>query len=195
MSPFTACPLTARERLGATRPPPFLFAAKLSRFITHLRRLHEVNDPLDLYLARMKLLGDKLGSILVQLPANMPMNIDRLQHFLAQCDPALRWAVEFRHPSWLVPGTFDMLARHRAALCLHDLLPDHPLRITAPFTYVRFHGAGQPDDGKYSNAHLHLWADRLRAWRVDGCEIYAYFNNDAHGHALQNARTLRGLLQ
>jgi len=191
---FYRLPSEATVRNWAQRvPASFLFAAKLSRFITHLKRLHGVSESLAVYLTRLKLLGARFGPILVQLPPAMQLDIARLQEFLDQCDPAFRWAVEFRHPSWLVDATFDLLARHHTALCLHDMLPDHPHVITARFTYLRFHGTDQRYGGNYPDEHLRVWADRIHTWRTEGLVVFAYFNNDQHGYALQNARTLRAL--
>jgi uncharacterized protein YecE (DUF72 family) len=70
------------------------------------------------------------------------------------------------------------------------------LRATAPFVYVRLHG---PDHdhlyaGSYSDADLGWWADRIREWDRGGRDVFAYFNNDGHGHAVRNAATLRGML-
>lgn len=177
-------------------PPGFIYAVKLSRYITHTKKLHEVDESLDRFLHGARLLGDCLGPILVQLPPNMAPNVARLEAFLALCDPALRWAVEFRHQGWLQPAVFAVLRRYRAALCLHDMLPDHPREITAPFVYLRFHGAQHIRyGGSYPDPDLAAWARHCRSWAAAGHDVYAYFNNDQAGYAVQNALTLRGMIE
>jgi uncharacterized protein YecE (DUF72 family) len=106
-------------------------------------------------------------------------------------------AVEFRHPSWHTEEVFALLERHGAAYCVMSGagLPC-VLRATAPFVYVRLHG---PDDqylyaGSYPSGDLRWWADRVREWRDDGRDVYAYFNNDGYGHAVRNAEELRALI-
>jgi uncharacterized protein YecE (DUF72 family) len=97
--------------------------------------------------------------------------------------------VEFRDPSWLRDDVYALLERGRAALCIHDMIPDHPWRLTAPWVYLRFHGIGY--DGSYAPEVLAAHAERIRGYLADGCDVYAYFNNDLHGHAVANAADLR----
>ncbi|MHB0936450.1 MAG: DUF72 domain-containing protein [Armatimonadota bacterium] len=171
-------------------PAGFIYAAKLSRLITHLRRLRDADDELELFLSRIKLLGEHLGPILIQLPPNMKAGPELLDAFLAKCDPALRWAVEFRDHTWFTDATYAVLHRRGAALCIHDYLPDHPLQVTAPFVYLRFHGTDHLYTGDYPDNVLRQWADRLQDWSAHGLDGYAYFNNDVGGYAVKNARTL-----
>lgn len=106
----------------------------------------------------------------------------------------LRWAVELREPSWLHDEVFEVLRRHGAALCLHDLLPDHPWLLTTDWTYARFHGPNaleQKYTGRYGGRGLRRAASRLSAWLEEGCDVYAYFNNDFEGHAVEDAKWLR----
>ena len=192
---FYRLPTEAAFRAWAERVPAgFLYAVKLSRYITHLKRLHDARESLDLFLSRTRLLGEHLGVILVQLPPGLHRNVPLLDQFLDACDPTVRWAVEFRHASWLHDETYDALSRHRAALCIHDLLPDHPRIVTADFTYARFHGVDQRYGGSYSEEGLRGWAKQMRAWRENGLDVFAYFNNDVQGYAVQNARTMREML-
>lgn len=175
---------------GERVPAGFIFAVKLSRYITHVKRLHDADESLALFLSRVRLLGNHLGPILIQLPPQHHQDNDLLDAFLTRCDPACRWAVEFRHESWLQETTYQVLARHGVALCIHDILPDHPRKITAPFSYLRFHGVDERYSGNYPDDCLRDWAAQIHAWQPY-IDIYAYFNNDAHGYAVANARTLR----
>lgn len=103
---------------------------------------------------------------------------------------SIRWAVELRDPSWLHDDVFDALARHRAALCIHDLLPGHPWELTTDWAYVRFHGpdaARRPYHGHYGGRRLWRVAERLGRWVDDGCDVYPYFNNDVGAGAVRDA--------
>ena len=121
----------------------------------------------------------------------------RLDDFLAAAPTDLRWAVEVRDPSWLHDDVFAVLEAHGAALCLHDLLPDHPRLRTTSWTYVRFHGPdapARPYRGRYGGRRLWRWADQLGEWADDGTDVVAYFNNDFDAAAVADAEWLRGRL-
>ncbi|MDY6917437.1 MAG: DUF72 domain-containing protein [Chloroflexota bacterium] len=174
-----------------TVPPGFVYAVKVSRFITHIKRLREAEEPVQTFLSRARLLGDKLGPLLYQLPPNMHRNDARLDAFLSLLPTGLRHVVEFRHESWLDEEVFDILRRHNAGLCVFDM-PDLscPLLATADFAYVRFHGATGLYYSCYSDEELAEWAGRIRALGDSLDAVYIYFNNDAAGYAVKNARTL-----
>ena len=100
-------------------------------------------------------------------------------------------------PSWLHEEVYDVLRRHGAALCIHDLIADHPWELTAGWAYVRFHGPHATDhayEGRYGPDGLAQAAEHLDGWLEDGCDVYAYFNNDDSGYAVQDARWLRARL-
>ena len=113
----------------------------------------------------------------------------RLAAFLDAAPARRRWAVEFRHPTWLCEEVYAVLRGHNAALCIHDLLPDHPRVVTADWVYLRFHGAGP--QGSYSPQALTAVAGRVRRHVAAGRDVYVYFNNDQHGFAVRNALALR----
>ncbi len=177
-------------------PADFVFTIKASRGLSQFRKL---NDP-DAWLERMaegvRELGPKLGVLLVQLPPHFPVNLARLEAFLPRVPSGLRVAMEFRHPSWDRGDVYDALGHAGAAYCVMSGagLPC-VLRATAPFVYVRLHGpAAHLYGGSYSDDDLRWWADRVREWEGQGREVFAYFNNDGHGHAVRNAETLASLL-
>jgi uncharacterized protein YecE (DUF72 family) len=129
----------------------------------------------------------------VQLPPRWKRNVERLDEFLSVAPKELRWAVELRDPTWVHDDTLEVLRRHGAALCIHDLLAGHPWERTTDWTYVRFHGPdalNQAYNGLYGPERLEPVAQRLEAWLGEGCDVYAYFNNDWHGHAVTDARWL-----
>jgi uncharacterized protein YecE (DUF72 family) len=160
-------------------------------------KLRDAASWLPNHVDRAERLGPALGPTLVQLPPRWKRNVGRLDEFLTVAPPRLRWAVELREPSWLHDDTFEVLRRHGAALCLHDLLPDHPWILTADWTYVRFHGPHAHEKkytGRYGPERLEPVVGRLRGWLADGCDVYAYFNNDEQGHAAADAGWLRSHL-
>lgn len=178
-------------------PPGFLFACKGSRFLTHMKRLADVGEGLERYYTPILRLGRKLGPVLWQLPPHMTRpDPERLDRFLAAQPGGVRQVVEFRHPAWYHPEVLEVLRRHRAALCEHDLVqaPEPAPKPTAPFRYVRFHGAGSRYAGRYGREALRAVARDLRSWRARGHTAWVYFNNDLHGHALLDAFDLAELL-
>jgi len=138
-------------------------------------------------------LGAHLGPTLVQLPPRWRRDVARLDEFLSAAPGRLRWAVEVREPTWLHDDLYDCLARHGAALCVHDLLAGCPWERTTDWAYVRFHGPDAPEhrySGRYGGRRLWRAADRMAAWLDDGCDVYAYFNNDQEAYAVTDATWL-----
>ncbi len=184
----------AVERWAAAAPPGFVYALKLGAFGSHRMKLRDAATWLPNHLDRARRLGPSLGPTLVQLPPRWKRNVERLDEFLSVAPKTMRWAVEMREPSWLHDDVFEVLRRHGAALCIHDLLADHPWELTTDWTYVRFHG---PDAlvrkywGRYGPDRLRAPADRLCRWLDEGHDVYAYFNNDYCGYAVEDATWLR----
>ena len=184
---------TWRDRL----PGGFLVTVKASKGLTQFRRLNDPKGWLDRMEAGICRLREKRGVLLFQLPPHFPRDLDRLETFLGQVPEGQRVAVEFRHPSWEAEETFAVLERHRAAYCVMSgaKLPC-VLRATAPFVYIRLHG---PDTehlyaGSYPDDDLRWWAERIGEWGKQKRDVFAYFNNDGHGHAVRNALRLRELV-
>lgn len=178
-------------------PRGFELAVKAPRALTHARRLHAPERWAEIMGRGFALLGERAGPLLLQLPPAMERDDARLAYALQHMPPAVRVAVEFRHPSWLEDQVFALLEQHRAAYVVMSgaHLPC-VLRATSDIVYVRWHG---PDHdhlyaGSYSDDDLHWWADRLREWDEQGRRVYGYFNNDQYGYAVANAMRLRELL-
>jgi uncharacterized protein YecE (DUF72 family) len=178
---------------AARAPEGFVFAWKVSRFITHNKKLKDCEDPVALVFGRMAPLGDKLGPALIQLPPQLRRNDDRLAGFLKLLPPGRR-TVEFRHPSWYDPAVFQILADFDAALCIsdHHHAPA-PWELTATWAYVRGHGPGGRYFGRYSDEEMQDWAGRIAGWRARGLDVYAYFDNDIKSAAPFDALTLKGI--
>ena len=177
-------------------PTGFEFAVKASRFLTHMKKLRDPEEPLDRLFTRMRGLGGNLGPVLYQLPPNFRLDLQRLTAFLRLLPRRVKHVVEFRETSWYAPEVYDLLDRARVTLCLHDMPGSTTERMrVGPFVYVRFHGSGARYGGGYPDAHLANWAEWLQEQRRAGADVYAYFNNDIGGHAPRDAVTLRRLVE
>jgi uncharacterized protein YecE (DUF72 family) len=177
---------------AATVPTGFLFAVKASRFLTHIKRLKDAKDPIDLFFSRAKHLGPHLGPVLFQLPPKWKADPKRLQDFLEVLPRNHSYAVEFRDDTWYTEEIYGLLREHNVALCIHDWhTAPWQQELTANSSYLRFHGTGGRYAGNYPDHLLQSWAGKIQNWASRLSEIYVYFNNDVGGHAIRNARTLR----
>jgi uncharacterized protein YecE (DUF72 family) len=167
------------ERWGSQVPEGFRFAIKASRRITHIQRLKEVGDNVSYLLSAVRVLGDKLGSVLFQLPPNLKQDLARLDAFLAALPDSARVALEFRHESWFDDAVYERLSQRKVALCISDEGEGEravPFVATADFGYLRLRKE------TYADAELEEVARRVRAetWS----EAYAYFKHEEGAPAL-----------
>jgi uncharacterized protein YecE (DUF72 family) len=180
-------------------PEEFVFAVKGPRFITHIRRLRDIETPLANFFASGVLrLEEKLGPVLWQFPPSFRFSAERLDHFFsllprdseaaaalaegrsewladrswaktAQCRE-LRHAIEIRHQSFLDPAFVTLLRRHRVALVFADSVAwPYAEDVTADFVYLRLHGSEELYASGYSDEALDHWAARIKLWTA-GCE-------------------------
>lgn len=178
-----------------TVPEGFIFAVKASRYITHMKKLKEPARTLAPLLARVEILGKKLGPILFQLPPRWNFNPARLEAFLQALPRGHRYAIEFRDPSWLNDNTYEALAAHGVAFCIYDFAGRlSPKEVTADLIYLRLHGPAGAYQGSYDTQCLAGWAGAFAAWAGQGKEIFCYFDNDEAGYAAQNAWQLQQML-
>jgi len=177
-------------------PANFTFAVKVSRFITHIKRLKNSEEAVDNFITRAKILGEKLGPLLYQLPPNMHRNDEVLESFLSTLPQGMKHVFEFRHQSWLEDKVFEILHKHNIGFCVFDMPSvSCPLVATADFGYIRFHGSTGLYWSYYSDEELADWAKRLTNLARSLKAIYIYFNNDAEAFAVRNAITLRRYLE
>jgi uncharacterized protein YecE (DUF72 family) len=179
-------------------PEHFTFSVKVSRYVTHVKRLLDVERHLPLLYERIRpLVGSpKLGPLLWQLPPSFPCDLDRLAGALEQTDDGHRHAFEFRHPSWFRDEVYAVLREHGVALVIGDrpeVKEFQTHELTADFTFVRFHSGSRGRNGNYSHAELDDWAERLERLGAE-VEVFVYFNNDWEGYAVENARYLQSVL-
>ncbi|MDH7599999.1 MAG: DUF72 domain-containing protein [Sedimentisphaerales bacterium] len=185
---------TTVARWLAQAPAGFLYAVKAHRSITHLRRLRSVDQQVETFWQVISGLDRRLGPVLYQLPPGLHLDLALLEGLL-QCIPQGQVAVvEFRHKSWYVDAVFDMLQRHGAGFCVHDMAGSvSPRLCISGLIYLRFHGATGRYRGSYTDGVLSDWADWVLGQK-DVKAIYAYFNNDIEGHAVRNAMSFRAML-
>lgn len=198
--------LPSEETFAAWRaqvPRGFLFAVKASRFLTHIKRLREPEEPLTRLLSHAKALGPALGPLLYQIPPRWFPDAARLETFLAalperitlRAPRRLHHVIEIRDPRGYEPWVIDMLRSYNVTLCVHDMAgSESPLLAVGPIVYVRFHGYGQKYGGSYPDELLSEWAEWIRGALAGGRDAYVYFNNDINGYAVRDAERLRRLV-
>ncbi|GAA0806756.1 DUF72 domain-containing protein [Spirilliplanes yamanashiensis] len=172
-------------------PPGFVVAVKMSRYLTHIKRLREPDEPVRRFLDRAGALGDKLGPVLLQLPPTLKADPAALDATLALFPAGVRVAVEPRHPTWWTGEVRAVLERRAAALCWADRCgrPITPLWRTAPWGYLRLHEGRAKPWPRYGRQALDTWAARLDP----AAETFVYFNNDPGGAAVTDAASFASL--
>jgi uncharacterized protein YecE (DUF72 family) len=181
------------ERWRDMTPDGFVMAVKASRYLTHIKRLMDPEEPVERLMNSVRGLGGKLGPVLLQLPPTLRAEPERLGRCLRAFPPDVRVAVEPRHDSWWTEEVRALLTERGAALCWADRLghPLTPLWRTAGWGYVRFHeGAARPWP-RYGDQALRSWVRRV-ADTLPG-DVYVYFNNDPGGAAVRDAVRIAAL--
>ncbi|MGW7544361.1 DUF72 domain-containing protein [Streptomyces sp. NPDC054770] len=184
--------LPTRENFASWRdrvPPDFVIAVKASRYLTHIRRLKDPEEPVDRLLTHAAGLGDRLGPVLLQLPPTLKADPPLLDACLACFPHGTRVAVEPRHDSWWTPQTREVLSSRGAALCWSDIQahPMTPLWRTTDWAYVRFHEGRATPWPRYGRSSLETWLDRIATAYPGKADVYTYFNNDPGGAAVRDA--------
>ena len=181
----------------AQTPPGFLFSIKASRYLTHVKRLGDLERGFDRFYTPLAPLVEsgRLGPVLWQLPENFQRDDSRLLAWLEALPTGLH-TIEFRHPSWFVDDVLELLRRFGVVLTIGD----HPsrrfqlLEPTSDWWFIRFHWGSRGRRGNYSRSELAEWAERIASWRQERA-VYAYFNNDWEGFAPANAALLADRVQ
>ncbi|MCD6550070.1 DUF72 domain-containing protein [bacterium] len=176
-------------------PSGFIFAVKVSRIITHIKKIQNCTSPWKEFLNRALLLKEKLGPFLFQFPPNWKKDLKRLENFvelITNFDKSLRFAFEFRHSSWYSQDVYDFfLSRKNISFCIIDS-PYWPKtkEVFGDFVYIRMHGRKSLYSSNYSQKELKTLAQEIKGYLNKGLDVYCYFNNDAQGFACNNARGL-----
>jgi uncharacterized protein YecE (DUF72 family) len=172
-------------------PDDFEIAVKMSRYLTHIRRLQEPAEPVARFMSRAEALAGKLGPVLLQLPPTLKADPGALERTLKEFPRGTKLVVEPRHESWFNTETRKILERYGAALCWADRKgrPTGPLWTTADFGYLRLHEGRAKPWPRYGRTALRSWLDRLAPLP----DAYVFFNNDQHGAAIADADAFTAL--
>jgi len=179
-------------------PDEFAFAIKGHRYVTHNKKLLDVEEAIIRCRDPALALGDRLVAVVWQLPASLKKDIVRLEKFVKDLRhwDSTRHAIEFRHKTWFDDEVAECLTRHSIAVCMSDA-PDFPMwqAVTTNVVYVRLHGHTRKYASSYSRASLAKWAARVRCWLAQNRDVHVYFDNDAEAAAPRNALTLLEMLR
>lgn len=175
----------------------FIYAIKASRFITHMKKLKDVEEPLKNFLDRARLLGNHLGPVLFQLPPHWRVNAERLDEFTdilpggCEVPGGYLYVFEFRDPSWYSDKVYEILSAKKMAMCLHDMKgSESPTVPAGNICYIRFHGTSGKYGGGYTLPLLRKWIEVIKKAVKEKKAVYVYFNNDADAHAPHDALRL-----
>ncbi len=180
-------------------PSDFRFSIKAHRFFTHLKKFNVDEDfmeKLDGFQSTLKSLKEKAGCVLWQLPGNLHKNLSKLESFCQRLDMNFTHVLEFRHQSWFDDEVYDLMKENKLAFCSLSApgkLPED-LIVTHQTAYVRFHGKKEWYDYLYPHDELEKWEKKLNELK-EVEQLFIYFNNDKHGNAVKNARTLKNLFK
>jgi len=183
-------------------PKEFIFCAKIPQAITH-DKLGEIGPALETELDRFAELmlplnnSGKLGCLLLQMPPRYKYDLGHLEGLLSILPHGFKYAIEFRHNSWLQNSTWPMLSKYNVAYTIVDepLLPPE-VHVTADFAYIRWHGHGQRPwyDYHYTEKELDSWVPKVKEIEPSVKTTYGYFNNHFHGYAVENALKILQML-
>lgn len=180
-------------------PDTFRFCLKLSRFITHQKRLVDCEEALKRFFDLFEDMKMRLGPILIQLPPGLSYDQSLISDFydlLKARYNAYRFAVEVRHKSWITDNFFELLSRHGVAFVIADSGDRFPYyeAVTAGSVYLRFHGPDALYASDYGESDLRRYAEKILNWLGTDHEVWVFFNNDFHGFAVRNALRLKELV-
>jgi len=177
-------------------PEDFRYVIKANRFITHIKKLHDPEDSLLIFMEKVKFLEHKLGAILFQLPPTLQVNLRLLEDFLMALSTKNRYVFEFRNSTWYLPEVYQLLEKYNCAFCIYELAGHvSPIEVTADFVYVRLHGPTSVKyQGSYSDETLQEWADQCHKW-LETKDVFVYFDNDEKGYAAFNALQLKKIME
>lgn len=184
------------EKWRDQAPPGFRYAVKASRFITHIKKLKDCAEPVELLLSRARNLGPTLGPILYQLPPRWRCDRERIEAFIDLLPRDLTHVFEFREKSWICEEVLALLDEHGVSFCDHDMPGSAtPRWVAGPIAYVRFHGGEGKYWGRYSDEGLLSWTDWIVEQARGGRDVWCYFNNDIEAHAIHDALTLHAMVR
>ena len=181
-------------------PREFLFCPKMSRYLTHMKKLQQPEEPVQRFFSIFEPMKKQLGPVLVQLPKLIPFNYERTEHFYALLKEkyaSFRFAMEVRNPTWMTEASYKLMTKYKIAFVISHSGDHFPYAevITTKNIYFRFHGPSSLYDSKYNRKTLKAYAELFAKWLRKGHDLWIFFNNDWFGYGIENALTLKGLLE
>ena len=174
-------------------PDNFTFCPKMSRYLSHMKKLHDATEPVERFCGIFDKMKTRIGPVLIQLPEIVHFHPELTEEFyrILKTKSDYRFAIEVRHDSWFSDESIYLMNKYGMSLVFAQS-SQFPYfeAVTANDIYVRFHGPGSLYDSSYSDSFLADYSEKIRKWKAEGHLIWVYFNNDIHGYAFQNARTL-----
>jgi uncharacterized protein YecE (DUF72 family) len=176
-------------------PEHFLFCPKMSRFLSHMKKLHDPEEPMQRFFGIFGSFEKNLGPVLVQLPDNVKFNESVVRHFyelLLNDYSNFRFAMEVRDESWFSDESISLMKAFKIILVMAQsgIYPYHEA-LTAKDIFFRFHGPDSLYSSSYPDEALAEYAHKFTEWARQGHNVWAFFNNDVHGHALTNGAKLQ----
>lgn len=191
--------ITAVKGWVKRTPESFTFCPKMSRFITHLKRLADSESSLDIFFSVFKPMNARLGPILIQLPPGLKFDASLVTGFmdiLKEKYNQYRFAIEVRHKSWISDTFFSLLENYKMAFVVADSGKRFPYyeAVTTDFIYMRFHGNEKLYASDYAEWELKEYAAKINSWLIKDKETWCFFNNDFGGYAVSNAKKLNQII-
>jgi uncharacterized protein YecE (DUF72 family) len=176
-------------------PEDFVFCPKMSRYLTHMKKLKDPEEPLERFFTLFEPMRERMGPVLLQLPPMLPFSYERTDYFFERLHkdyPDRDFVLEVRHPGWLEPDALSLLFRYGIGFVISQSKEAFPyLEITtSKHVYLRFHGPEALYASPYTDEQLGYYAKRFGEWVREGREVWAFFNNDIHGYAPVDAQRL-----
>lgn len=176
-------------------PPDFRFCAKMSRYLTHMKKLLDPEEPLERFFGVFEPMQPRMGPVLLQLPVQVKFHYDRTEHLfilLKKKYGNYDFVIEIRHGSWLEVDSLSLMTKYDIGFVISQSGGFFPFAeiVTGTHIYIRFHGPAALYASAYSDEELEQWAAKMLQWSNEGHEVWAFFNNDIHGHAFRDAARL-----
>jgi len=181
-------------------PKSFLFCPKMSRYLTHIKRLKEPEEPLERFFSVFGPMKEQIGPVLIQLPKTVPFHYNIAEHFytlLKEKYSSYEFAMEIRHESWMTEDSYTLMSQYDIAFVMSHSANHFPYAevVTAKNIYFRFHGPGSLYNTKYHHATMKKYSRLFNNWLREGRDLWIFFNNDWFGYGIDNALTLRKYLE
>jgi uncharacterized protein YecE (DUF72 family) len=170
-------------------PDDFIVGVKMSRYLTHIKRLKDPDEPIQRFFNNAFELGPKLGPVLLQLPPNLKLDLEHAIDTLDKMPKDVEVTIEFRHDTWWTDEVKESLTERNVPLTIADRGSKAitPTWRTADWGYIRWHqGFGRPIPC-YRRKDMTQWAQTITDMWDPREKVYAYFNNDPGGCAIRDA--------